>query len=394
MTGPSPRRKSVVLVITENCNLKCSYCYEAAHSRRSMPLDIARQALDRHLNEGDFDEVEVDFHGGEPFLNFELMKQLSEWTWARTWSRPLIFFATTNGTLVHGEIQTWLTQNARRFWCGLSLDGTPEMHNRNRSNSSSRIDVDFFLKTWPHQPVKMTVSPTTLSSLAEGVIYLHERGFSLNCNLAAGLNWEAVPAALEKFSEQLRLLVNYYLDHPKIAPCNLLDIPLRRLAFAEQEMAPGFEPAPRWCGIGRNMVAVDVEGGDYPCQVLLPFAGAPSAAPPRRAFDPCDALRDPRCGGCRLEPLCPTCYASNHNVRGNLARRDATECQFFGLRARASAYMLGEMLTSEVAFSALDGLDENTRSLTARGVLEVDEWLQRESEGLPHFDNSTPRQAG
>ena len=61
----------------------------------------------------------------------------------------------------------------------------------NRGELSTKIDTDFFIDTWPSQNVKCTISMESLSSLAEGIIHLHELGFSkISANLAFGIDWE------------------------------------------------------------------------------------------------------------------------------------------------------------------------------------------------------------
>lgn len=368
--APTPRRKSLVLVVTQACNLRCSYCYEPVKRPRQMALATAQDAIARHLQSGDFDETEIDFHGGEPFLCFDFVREVCEWTWARCWTRPLVFFATTNGTLVHGQVQDWLRENAARFWCGLSLDGTKEMHNENRSDSFDRIDLGFFKETWPEQPVKMTVSPRTLGRMAEGVIHLHELGIPVNCNLACGLDWSATPSLVECYEGQLRALVDYYLSHPEQAPCSLLTLPFHRL---RPSLAAGSDPAQRsrWCGIGKSIVAVDVDGQEYPCQVLMPFSGSPTREPPPEVRNPSDALTDFSCKDCYLEEICPTCYAANFNLRGDLRRRDATECRLFRIRAQAAAFLLAEMLASQRSYSSIADWDPAMRASTAEGILRI-----------------------
>jgi len=65
-------------------------------------------------------------------------------------------------------MKNWFTANNDLFVLGLSLDGTRNTHNHNRSNSFDDIDIDFFLKTYPNQGVKMTLSEYSLPQLTEG----------------------------------------------------------------------------------------------------------------------------------------------------------------------------------------------------------------------------------
>lgn len=114
-----------------------------------MPLNIAQSGIKstfERAKKEQIDYVEILFHGGEPFIAFQRIKDICEWLWAQEWPTKYICYATTNGTLIHNEVKEWLMKNKERFIVGLSLDGTREMHNRNRSNSYDKIDIPFFIE--------------------------------------------------------------------------------------------------------------------------------------------------------------------------------------------------------------------------------------------------------
>ena len=170
------KRRTVMLTLTHSCNLSCSYCYECNKSQVSMCYETAINILTVELNKkDDYEEIEIDLFGGEPFLEFELIRKIVNYVNARQWCHDYIFFAVTNGTLIHGNVQEWLIDNKDSFVCGLSYDGTVEMQNMNRDNSAALIDLDFFYDMYPNQPIKMTISKQSLSLLAEGVISLQKK---------------------------------------------------------------------------------------------------------------------------------------------------------------------------------------------------------------------------
>ena len=155
--------KTVTITLTQSCNLKCTYCYENNKSSKTMDFDTAKNIIDKEIqNREMFEGFEFDLFGGEPFLEFELIKQITEYVCEKLCGYPHTIFLTTNGTLVHGEIQKWLLKHKDCVVCGLSLDGTREMHNINRSNSFDKIDIDFFAQNYPMQDNKMTISNTLL----------------------------------------------------------------------------------------------------------------------------------------------------------------------------------------------------------------------------------------
>ena len=140
------QKKNIYITTNVSCNLRCTYCYEDKSGNEEFDVELTKRRLFDILTKNPNDSFIINLHGGEPFLVFQKIKELCEWVWEQNVSNEYLFFATTNGTKVHGEIKDWLYKNRQRFIAGLSLDGTREMHNINRSNSFDLIDIDFFVK--------------------------------------------------------------------------------------------------------------------------------------------------------------------------------------------------------------------------------------------------------
>ena len=258
------RIKTIALTLTEKCNLNCVYCYEHTKDYTVMSFDTAKEFIKKHFVDSDaYDEVEINFHGGEPFLEFDLLREISEWVWQQQWPKPYHMFATTNGTVITNFIKDWLMKNRSRFIVGLSLDGTRAMHDINRSSSYSLIDREFFLQNWPYQGVKMTISPLTVFNLAEGIEELHNFGFIVNANLALGVDWNQ-SALLDTYTTQLKVLADFYLNHPDIVPCSLFKMNLAMISNDNTDVLF------KWCGTGVHMVAISPEGNEYPCHAFMP----------------------------------------------------------------------------------------------------------------------------
>jgi len=371
------RRKTLMLTLTEECNLACRYCYESNKSTRKMPLLVAQDAIMKHFRESEsFDEIEISFHGGEPLMEFGTLQAICEWVWARQWEKPYICYATTNGTLAHKAVQDWAAQNRAKFYLGLSLDGTPWMHNLNRSNSYERIDIGFFQRTWPDQLAKMTISDATLPHLVEGVRHLHESGILFHCNFAHGIDW-LKGGTVTTLTGQIEKLMDYYLAHPEVTPCDFMMMKLNaigarcRRAEAGDELSSE-EALPKWCGIGTDMVAGDVDGREYSCQSLLPNTMG-RLADQYRCFNFADrsSLQDKRCKGCVLLPLCPTCYGSNIKANGHPSLRDMGICTMSKVRALASSSLQAQMLVRRKEFPAFRELEPRALLDTIRGIEAV-----------------------
>lgn len=327
--------KSVLLTLTNQCNLNCSYCYEKNKNKEQMSFATAKQIIDYELSLNDgFPFVSFDFFGGEPLLQFPLIKQLVEYIKTIQTGKKIICFIMTNGTLVHEEIKEWLLANRDHVVCGLSLDGKKESHDLNRSNSFDKIDIDFFCKTYPKQDIKMTISEVSLPFLFENVKFCHEKGFFVSCNLAYGINWMAKSnqAILER---ELKKLIDYYLDHPQTTPASILDGDIFNVVLEAEKTS-----CKKWCGVGTSMKTYAVNGDLYPCQLFMPISADSEIDSRSIVFEksfPISYLDD-ECQKCIIRPVCPTCYGSNYIATGNIYKRDMSMCELNKIIIRARAY--------------------------------------------------------
>ncbi|MBQ8237110.1 MAG: 4Fe-4S cluster-binding domain-containing protein [Oscillospiraceae bacterium] len=349
--------KTVTITLTQACNLSCSYCYEHHKSPKSMDWCTAKRIIDHELsNTNDIDGIEFDLFGGEPFKEFKLIQQITEYVNMTKGHIPCTIFATTNGTLVHDEVQTWLRDHADCFICGLSLDGTREMHNINRSNSYDDIDLDFFSELYPNQDVKMTISQETLPYLADGVVDLHKRGFLVSCNLAHGIDWsDSNNTTL--LHRELQKLIEFYLSHPDIEPCSMLEMGISNVSL--QQSVPI-----RYCGAGISTKSYDINGCEYPCQFFMPLTlGEERAEFVKEVVFPGDYLPisqlDPECQECIIQSVCPNCFGANYASTGNIYKRDKNMCRLTKIMIKARSYFrakqweLGQLKESGAELQAL-----------------------------------------
>lgn len=320
------------LIVTNRCNLNCTYCYESNKHSKSLDADTCKTIIAQYLNAEEYEEVEIDFFGGEPFIEFPTIKEVCEWTWARQWKNKYIFFSTTNGVLVHGEIARWLEQHAKTFWVSLSLDGNRESHNINRSNSFDKIDIPFFKRCWPTQTVKMTISKETVDKIYENIIYIHSLGFDLaGTNFAEGIDWSD-PAFITIVSRQLEDLCHFYIEHPDIKPVPLINMPIHKCAAPKHRN--------KWCGCGERMAVYDTDGKKYPCTFFTPMTFNRTSLEKVLKLDfACHSLFiDEDCyNHCYLEPVCTSCYGANMLTNNQINRRDRNKCALTKLRAVFSA---------------------------------------------------------
>lgn len=360
--------KTVTITLTEECNLRCAYCYENNKSTKKIDVTLAKSIIDKELNNCSASTVMLEFFGGEPFLAFQEMKFLVEYVFSREWPVRIMCSTCTNGTLVHGEIQEWLMKNRDRFFVGLSIDGNREMHNINRSNSFDCIDLDFFTKYSPGLTIKMTISPETLKTLADGVIFLHEKGFEVACNLAYGIDWSSGDN-LDALKRELEKLITYYLEHPHIQPCSMLSMSIENVSKSEVATVP------KWCGCGTHMKAYDLNGNSYPCQFFLPLSMGKLKSEGSKELNilkdiPVDALGI-KCLNCPFVRICPMCIGSNFKESGNPYMRNDNYCKYIRTIIYANSFFRWKQIKN----GALKLSDEKLKRVL-EGIIITQEFLK------------------
>ena len=129
--------KALCLHVAHTCNLNCSYCFAAQgkyHGERSvMSFEVGRQALDFLIaNSGTRRNLEVDFFGGEPLMNFDVVKQLVAYARSveKQHNKNFRFTLTTNGMLIDDDVIDFANRECANVV--LSLDGRKEIHDRFR----------------------------------------------------------------------------------------------------------------------------------------------------------------------------------------------------------------------------------------------------------------------
>lgn len=359
----SNRVKTIALTLSEKCNLNCVYCYEHNKDYSVMPYETAIEAIKKHFDTSDnYDEIEINFHGGEPFLVFDLIKDICEWMWSNQWSKPYHIFATTNGTVIDERMKKWLKNNRERFFVGLSLDGTKRMHDANRSSSYDLIDKEFFLENWPKQGIKMTITPFSVESLSEGVIELHKLGFIVNANPALGVSWKN-SQAFGVYEKQLKILADFYIDNSMVKPCSLFNMNLAAVKEGARLLKP------KWCGTGEHMIAISPEGIEYPCHSFMPSVnfGSTTCADIWELMSRSD-YQDERCADCIIKQQCATCYGMNFYERGFIEKRDEEYCVLNKIRAIANSYLYGHIVLEPDKYYYFD---KSNASDIALGVLNI-----------------------
>lgn len=128
----------MILQTTCDCNFDCLYCpysnnvpFERSHSSKDMSIETAKQAVDFMFDHSkDAPSVIIGFYGGEPLLNFSLIKQVVEYSKTKFEIKPVEYSITTNASLLTEDIIKFIVQN--NFRVLISMDGPIELQNRHR----------------------------------------------------------------------------------------------------------------------------------------------------------------------------------------------------------------------------------------------------------------------
>ena len=318
---------SPTLCVTHRCNLKCVYCYQENKSSARMSFEVAKKCIDDIFTKipESTKTIEISFIGGEPLLEMKLIRDIYDYTTTNYADNRLHFFATTNGTVLNSDDKEWLLSHKKNFILGLSLDGTREDHNMNRSNSFDLIDIPFFVNTWPDQGVKMTISKTSIENLAENIISIHRLGFkSINgVNFAEGdFEWET-ESDIKALAKQLSILLNYYTKNPNIK--------LDQMFGKHIEFCSGADKTKKKsCGMGTSTIFYDVDGKQYPCSFVTPmtFSECEIDRILETDFNCVDNFTDEDClNNCFLFPICGSCSGANYLQNHSFSNRVKTRCK-------------------------------------------------------------------
>ena len=328
--------ESVGLLTTYRCNLSCKYCYVRSKSDKNMTLEMAQSILEPFLmkNTG---MLNIAFMGGETLIAKNVIIPLIEWVERKRWNRKYCFFGSTNGVLLDESLKKWLLQHKEIFTLGLSYDGIPATQLSNRG--SNNIDIDFFIKTWPKQPIQMTINAQSVESMAEGVIHLLEKGAVVHPNVAFEEH-EWSDKQINEYGVQLSKLIYYYIENEGKPLITQFIHDLNSYAYSLDHPMQQSE----MCGAGCGFQVFDTDGTSYPCHILSPLVldGKKLQSIKDGQLLNTSDLADPNCYLCPFTSSCPTCIACNYLYRDDIKKRDVTHCRI--MKTEVKAFIKKEVL--------------------------------------------------
>lgn len=345
--------KALCLHIAHTCNLNCSYCFASQgkyHGDRAMmSFEVGKQALDFLVaNSAGRRNLEVDFFGGEPLMNFDVVKQLVAYARSieKDAGKNFRFTLTTNGMLIDDDVIDFANREMSNVV--LSLDGRKEIHDRYRvdyaGNGSWERIVPKFQKlvaarggknyymrgTFTHANPDFLADIQTMLDL--GFTELSMEPVVGPADDPSSLTAEDLPIVLEQYEKLAELMLErhragkpftfyHYMIDLKGGPCIY-----KRISG---------------CGSGTEYMAVTPWGDLYPCHQ---FVGEEAfklgnvwdgvTNPEAQAdFAACNVYTRPECNDCWARLYCSGgCAANAYHATGSVRGVYKYGCELFRKR--------------------------------------------------------------
>jgi uncharacterized protein len=371
-TEVKPRLVSLTLNVTASCNLRCTYCWNngGAYGRtvveKKMTERTALAAVDllvRHSAEKD--DLLVDFYGGEPLLNFPVLKATMDYcsSLSPDCGRSFSYKVTTNGTLLTPEMIAYFGE--RGVALGVSIDGVKQVHDRNRPLASGAATWKSILKNVGpalragnlHVSARATLAPPDID-MVKATKGLFREGFSdtevefasepcevFRSDGLASYTAAEIGAMKHQYVRFARFYLKYALYADKAIDTGLSNN-LTRVLYQTRRFSP--------CGAGSNFVTVAENGDLYPC---IGFMGMENyrLGDVWTGFDlerlkelRCD-LRSvvhvaPECGGCWARNICAgNCPAHNEQYNKDLYKPYANGCDWLKFQLEVAMWVASEI---------------------------------------------------
>ena len=345
--------KALCLHVAHICNLNCSYCFASQGKyngeRAVMSLEVGKRALDFLIeNSGTRRNLEVDFFGGEPLMNFDVVKELVKYARGREkeTGKNFRFTLTTNGMLIDDDVIDFANRECSNVV--LSLDGRREVHDRYRvdyaGNGSWERIVPKFQKLVEARGGKnyymrgtfTHANPDFLNDIKE-MLSLGFRELSMEPVVTSpddpsALTGEDLPTVLRQYEELAELMQEkrregdpftfyHYMIDLKDGPCIY-----KRVSG---------------CGSGTEYMAVTPWGDLYPCHQFVGdekfrlgdvWHGVDNKAI-QDEFESCNVYARPECRSCWAKLYCSGgCAANAYHASGSVTGIYEYGCKLFKKR--------------------------------------------------------------
>lgn len=373
---------SITLQVTKDCNFRCKYCIyseeknkkQRSHKNENMTLKTAKRAIDFYKDHSiDSNYKSISFYGGEPLLQFNLIRRIVEYSEEIFAGVPLLFNITTNGSLLSEEIVQFLVEH--EFQMLVSVDGTKSTHDKNRvfRNGTGTYDIvmnnlksieinhpDFYKRISFNSVLD---ADTDLDSMIALERELHEMPkANFRSNFVEDTDQEIVPSDDYILKSQYHGFLAYLSKLGKYRESDLSSFGILKLneinnTFQRFQSTPFMSDiiAPSGpCVPGKTRLFVTTTGLFFPCERVneTPYMCIGNL---EKGFDisrivellNIGKISEDKCKSCWAIRLCEVCAKSCDNGNGLSADAKATACELS--RISAERKLKSIVLLSEIS---------------------------------------------
>ena len=360
--------KALCLHVAHTCNLNCGYCFASQgkyHGERAvMSFEVGKAALDFLVaNSGSRHNLEVDFFGGEPLMNFQVVKDLVAYARSieKEAGKNFRFTLTTNGMLIDDDVIDFANKEMSNVV--LSLDGRKEIHDRCRvdyaGNGSWEKIVPKFQKLVKERGGRNYYMRGTFThanpDFLEDIKVMLDLGFTelsmepvvCAADDPAALTQEDLPIVLAQYEELARLMREREKEgRPFTFYHYMLDL-------AE---GPCIYKRISGCGSGTEYMAVTPWGDLYPCHQFVGEEGyclgnvyeGVTNLPVQAEFAACNVYAREECRSCWARLYCSGgCAANAFHATGKITGVYACGCELFKKRMECAIWLAADRMLSE-----------------------------------------------
>lgn len=331
--------KALCLHIAHDCNLACRYCFaeegEYKGHRELMSFEVGKQALDFLIaNSGNRRNLEVDFFGGEPLMNFQVVRKLVEYGREQEslHNKRFRFTLTTNGVLLDDAVMEFANREMSNVV--LSIDGRREVHDRMRPSRNGKGSYDLILPRF----LKLAESRNQTDYYVRGTFTHYNLDFSEDVRHLAELGFKqisvepVVAPAEEAYAITEEDLPRLYEEYDRLAEymleCKKAGKEFNFFHFMiDLTGGPCVAKRLSGCGSGTEYLAVTPWGDLYPCHQFVGteefllgnvFEGIKKPELTEE-FKQCNVYSKEKCRECFAKFYCSGgCAANSYNFHGDI----------------------------------------------------------------------------
>ena len=367
----APVVKALCLHVAHDCNLKCRYCFAEEgeyHGKRSlMSAEVGKKAIDFIIaNSGKRRNLEVDFFGGEPLMNFDVVKEIVEYgrEQEKLYDKNFRFTITTNGILLDDEKQAYINENMHNVV--LSLDGRKEINDFMRPRAGGMGSYDVIVPKFQ----KLAESRNQTDYYLRGTFTHNNLDFSKDIfHIADDLGFKQVSVEpvvaedTEDYAIKEEDLETIYAEYEKIA-----EELYNRHKTGEKDFnffhfmidltgGPCIAKRLSGCGSGTEYLAVTPEGDLYPCHQFVGqeeyrigsvFTGIENSSI-RDEFANCNVYTKPDCKKCWAKFYCSGgCMANACHYAGDIMGTYEIGCKLQRKRIECAIMIKAKLMLDEL----------------------------------------------